>query len=173
MFDAHWGTRDQPLRLLLGERASGASSVLEVGCGVGANLAHVDAERVAGADVSSAAIAYAKEKLPRCELVAAPAHELPFEDRSFELVFTAGLLVCVGPDLAASVLRELVRVSSGAVVLAEGGPPAQREVWNDETVYWRRDYIALFGELGVAAESESLPEEAVIGHIDTLVTARG
>lgn len=172
MFDAHWGTRDEPLRLLLGERASGAASVLEVGCGVGTNLSHVEAERVAGADVSAAAIAYAREKLPHCELVAAPAHELPFEDGSFEVVFTAGLLVCVGPDLAAGVVRELMRVSSGRVMLAEGGPPEEREVWNDETVYWRRDYVALFRELGVDAESEPLPEEAVMGHIDTLVTAQ-
>jgi ubiquinone/menaquinone biosynthesis C-methylase UbiE len=171
MFDAHWGSRDQPLRLLLAQRASTASSVLEVGCGVGANLAHLGAERIAGADVSAAAIRYAREKLPHCELIAAPAHELPFEDGSFELVFTAGLLVCIGPDLAANVLRELMRVAHGRVMLAEGGPPEEREVWNDETVYWRRDYVALFRELGFSAESEPLPEEAVLGHIDTLVIA--
>jgi SAM-dependent methyltransferase len=172
MFDAYWETRDQPLRLLLAERARPASSVLEVGCGVGVNLVHVDAEQIAGADVSAAAIEYARQKLPHCELVAAPGHELPFDDGSFELVFTAGLLVCVGPDLAARMLGELLRVSSGRVMLAEGGPPEGSEVWNDETVYWRRDYVALFRELGVDAESEPLPEEAVIGHIDTLVTAR-
>ena len=51
------------------------------------------------------------------------------------------------------------------------GPPEEREVWNDETVYWRRNYVALFRELGIAALAEPIPEDAVIGHIDTLVTA--
>jgi SAM-dependent methyltransferase len=175
MFDAQWGTRDVPLRQILAERVAAFSpaSVLEAGCGVGTNLHHIHAPKVAGVDVSAAAIEYARGKLPTCELEAAGADKLPFHDNSFDVVFTCGLLVCIGPDLVTRALQELARVSRGVVLLAEAGPPERREDWNHgETTYWRRDYAQRLRDLNISASSEQIPGEARIGHIDTLITAR-
>ena len=175
MFDAQWETRDAPLRGLIAERVTAFSpaSVLEVGCGVGANLHNIDAPETAGIDISEAAIEYARSKLPGCHLQSGPAHKLPYDTDSFDVVFTCGLLVCIGPDRATEVLRELLRTSRGVVLLAEGGAPEGRVDWNNgETTYWRRDYERALRELNVSTSIEPIPSDAVVGHVDTLTTAR-
>jgi ubiquinone/menaquinone biosynthesis C-methylase UbiE len=71
-------------------------SVLEIGSGPGGNLelvAALGAEKITGADVSSAMISIARERLnPEVDLVQVNGTELPFPDNWFDIVFTSTVL---------------------------------------------------------------------------------
>src|SRR3954451_16223197 len=89
-----WERRGPFWRELLGR--VGVTQELEEGCNVGANLRWLSEilppSGVFGAEVSEEALARARALLPRTNVVRASARELPFRDRWFDLVFTAGVL---------------------------------------------------------------------------------
>lgn len=67
--------------------------VLDLGCGEGATLYHLDEpEGAVGVDLFEAKIAFAQERLPKCRFVAASALELPFEDGSFDHVLVRDVI---------------------------------------------------------------------------------
>jgi ubiquinone/menaquinone biosynthesis C-methylase UbiE len=181
VWPAHWETRDAPYRVALVERLTAIpaqGSFLEVGCGNGPNLwalaQRTPGATLAGVDVSEAAIAYGVEALEAegvaARLETSMADPLPFPDDSFDVVFTCGLLVCIGPDRIEAAMSELVRVARSAVLLLEGGS-AEREVEDPypNTMYWRRDYALWLREQvpGGAVRSEAVPPHLVHGHLDT------
>jgi pseudaminic acid biosynthesis-associated methylase len=97
----------------LGKRL-GAYRVLEVGCNVGVNLTLMAADRdftVAGIDINQYALQEARHRLPRVILLRATAYHLPFSDKSFNLVFTCGVLIHIPPESLNDVIREIHRVS--------------------------------------------------------------
>jgi ubiquinone/menaquinone biosynthesis C-methylase UbiE len=71
-------------------------SVLEIGSGPGGNLALVTAlgaEKITGADVSTAMIDIARQRLdPKVELVKVNGTQLPFPENHFDIVFTSTVL---------------------------------------------------------------------------------
>jgi len=94
------------------------ASALIVGCGYGRLLKALrrkDAEiRLVGIDPAEGAIRAAKRYLKgeNVELkVHSPEEPLPFEDNTFDVVATAGLLSGVYPDCLEHLLREIQRVS--------------------------------------------------------------
>jgi SAM-dependent methyltransferase len=67
--------------------------VLDLGCGEGATLLHLGAPAGAvGVDLFAAKVAFARERLPGCELVCASATDLPFADARFDHVLVRDLL---------------------------------------------------------------------------------
>lgn len=94
--------------------------VLEVGCGEGIVLAHL-AERTPGArfdglEMDETALARARARCPDVALVRGDACELPFRDRSFDLVVCLEVLEHL-PEPARA-LREVRRVSRGGCLLS-------------------------------------------------------
>lgn len=106
---------------------SGARSLLELGCGVGAELEIIaerwPAVRLVGIDRSASHLAAARARLPGAiGLVKADATALPFVDRGFDRVVTIWMLEHVADPVAA--LREALRM------LAPDGTLACLEVDN-------------------------------------------
>jgi len=66
-------------------------SVLEIGCGEGAQLARLSAERKFGIDPSVQALLRARKRAPAAYAVAR-AEELPFPAESFDLVLAVGVM---------------------------------------------------------------------------------
>lgn len=105
---------------------SGADSLLEVGCAVGAEL-HLIEQRapqlaLTGLDLSALHLQAARGWLAqheRINLVQGDAHSLPFPDDSVDIGMTIWLLEHVHD--AAAVIRELLRVvkPTGSVILTE------------------------------------------------------
>jgi ubiquinone/menaquinone biosynthesis C-methylase UbiE len=61
--------------------------VLDVGCGEGATLFHLDApEGAVGVDLFEEKLAFARTRLPRCRFVAASAESMPFTAETFDHV---------------------------------------------------------------------------------------
>ncbi len=88
-------------------------TVLDVGCGTGAHLeAYVEAGATCtGLDASPAMLEQARSRIAdRADLVLGDATALPFDDGSFDLVFTSLFLHELEPDTRGRVLDEMVRV---------------------------------------------------------------
>ena len=116
-----------PLKRILTERlerrieqcSAPYSRILDAGAGEGfiaARLARGEDRQVTLVDLSEEALRYAAALCPEnCIFVRSDVTHLPFADESFELVVCSEVLEHL-PDPAAG-LRELLRVSSGAVLL--------------------------------------------------------
>jgi pseudaminic acid biosynthesis-associated methylase len=130
----------------------GFASALEVGCNVGANLEHLAAllgpENVAGVDVNEAALRRVHERLPGIDARHAPARELPYEDGTFELVFTTGVLIHQPPEELPRVMDEIVRCSRRYVLAGEYRAEELEEVpyRGQEGALFRQDYGRLYRE---------------------------
>ena len=90
--------------LPLGER------VIDLGCGEGGTLYHLDAPPSVGVDLFEAKTAFAREQQPEHEWVTASALDLPFEDARFDHVIVRDLLHHL--DEPAALIDEAHRVLS-------------------------------------------------------------
>ncbi len=114
-------------------------SVLEIGCGPGGNLLEVwkrQPAKLAGADISSNMVDIARENLPsEVNIHKVDGKTLPFEDETFDLVFTATVLQHnTDEEMLKRVVAELARVSKNKVILFER---IEKEIKGDELCYGR------------------------------------
>jgi pseudaminic acid biosynthesis-associated methylase len=128
-------------------------SVLEVGCGQGANLAPI-ARRLApadvwGVDVSEIALDRARVNAPGVNVVLSRARQLPFRDGLVDLTFTVGALIHQPEESLASVIDEIVRCSARFVLWGEYHADRTEEVpyHGEHGSLFRRDYGALYAKL--------------------------
>jgi len=128
------------------------SSVLEVGCNVGANLhwirQHTAARNVFGVDINEKALARLRVSEPDVNPVWGSARRLPFRDAAFDLVFTMGVLIHQPDQTLPLVMAEMVRASRRWVVCGEYYAPDTTEVSyrGHEGALFKRDYGRLFTE---------------------------
>jgi pseudaminic acid biosynthesis-associated methylase len=125
-------------------------SVLEVGCGQGANLGPISRilppSDVWGVDVNATALERARLNSPGVNVVTGVARELPFRDRFVDLVFTMGVLIHQ-PDAALPiVLAEIVRCSTRFILWGEYHAARTEPVpyHGVEGALFRRDYRAIY-----------------------------
>ncbi|MDX1631915.1 MAG: methyltransferase domain-containing protein [Thermoanaerobaculia bacterium] len=105
--------------------------ILEVGCGTGRNLPlYPDDARVVGLEPDLGTLGRARKRAPETSLVVGRAEDLPFPDRTFDVVVSS--LVFCSVDRPAEGLREARRVlpADGELrmlehVRAEGSLPAR------------------------------------------------
>ena len=98
-------------------------SALEVGCSIGRNLGALRhfIPRIHGIDPNVKAVETASEMLAGSGVAVqeATAFDLPFDDRSFDLVFTSGVLIHIDPDDLSRATDEIMRVSKHYIVCIE------------------------------------------------------
>lgn len=142
-------------------------SALEIGCNVGANLRWIEAllpgRAVWGIDINESALRNIRRRLPGINAVWSPARELPVRDRSFDLVFTAGVLIHQPDSTLPLVMSEAVRASRRYVLALEYFAEESTEVpyRGHEGALFKRDYGRLYREL--------FPELELVerGHLDS------
>jgi pseudaminic acid biosynthesis-associated methylase len=138
--------------------ALGARSALEVGCNMGGNLRWIadllGAENVAGVDVNGKALELLRKRVPGVDAREASGARLPFEDASFDLVFTMGVLIHQDPQSQLEpMMREIVRCSRRFVIAGEYHADELTEVpyRGHDGALFKQDFGALyqrlFGEL--------------------------
>jgi glycosyltransferase involved in cell wall biosynthesis/SAM-dependent methyltransferase len=113
-----WGKQPEPYQAqvladMLDILPSDVSSVLDVGCGDGliTNALPLSV-KVVGLDPSEHALEHVRRET-RCGSIT----ELPFEDRSFDLVMTTDVLEHLPPDVLARAVQQLTRVARRYVLV--------------------------------------------------------
>lgn len=100
-------------------RVENPGSVLDVGCGPGVEYEGIVraglSVRYTGVDVTSQMIDVAKSKFPDAKWIVGDIYDLPFPDRSFELVMCRAVLEHL-PDYTGA-LKELNRVARRLVLI--------------------------------------------------------
>lgn len=100
-------------------------TILEVGCGFGRNIKFLKTEGVSavitGVDISRKMIRKARKYVPQkgITFVQGDIRHLPFKDKSFDVVFTHGVLMHVSQTDVEVAFSELCRVAKNAVYLIE------------------------------------------------------
>jgi len=97
-----------------------ASSYLEIGAGTAQTLARVQRRTGAnctGIEITPSAYELGKRYATNCEMVLGDGMRMPFADRSFDVVYSLGLLEHFSPAEQAAFLREQGRVARKAVVV--------------------------------------------------------
>jgi len=92
--------------------ALGAKRICEAGCNIGNNLRGfpIDYE-VHGFDMSKHALEEARKRHPSFQFNEGNLNNIPFEDETFDLVFTRGVLIHIPNNDLDSILKELLRIS--------------------------------------------------------------
>lgn len=117
--------RRETLRAMDKTCAFQGKSVLEIGCGPGGNLQEVlkrGASQVTGVDISQQMVDIAKANLKHTDvnILKIDGERLPFEDKSFDLVFTVTVLQHNTDDrMMRSILAEACRVSGRELLICE------------------------------------------------------
>lgn len=141
---------------------TGASSVLDVGCGKGFMLHDmallIPGITVKGVDVSEYAVANAIEDM-RPHVRVANARDLPFPDKAFDLAISINTVHNLEKDECAEALREIMRVSRGrAYITVDAYRTAEEKermyAWNltARTIMHVDEWIAFFGEVGYTGD---------------------
>jgi SAM-dependent methyltransferase len=150
--------------------------VLEFGCGVGRhlrNLATVQDVETFGYDQSPTMVAECRRWATTSWLtehvaIGAPLGPLPYADGTFDLVFSAEVLVHVATRDLQMVLREIARVCRGHVLHLEPGPDVAL-VQDAHAGSWYHDLPAAYASLGITCEAlpggypQQTPYRAVLG----------
>ena len=102
-----------------------SKKVLMLGCGTGEEslmLNEFGATDIVGIDLSEESIRLAKESYPNCEFIVGDMHKLPFEDNSFDFVYSS--LAIHYSDNPESVYKEIYRVlkTNGELLFSIGHP---------------------------------------------------
>jgi SAM-dependent methyltransferase len=129
--------------------------VLEFGCGSGRHLRYLSrlpGVEVFGFDQSEAMVAGNLRWTDRPWVeqhitIGDPLQRLPYADASFELVFTAAVLVHCRPEHLDDRLLELMRVSQGQLLHIEPRPDRSHSGW-EGTKCWSHDLVAAYARLG-------------------------
>lgn len=119
------------------------TTVLEVGCGTGANIVEMKVPAW-GMDVNRKAL----HKIPpKIKVAQGDARAIPFASKDFDMVLTFGVLIHIPDEDLENAMKEIVRCARRFVFCGE-------YQGNDEVPYrggvlWRRNYNALYEEMGL------------------------
>jgi len=127
------------------------ASILEVGCNIGnqlVTLKNAGFTSLAGLEVAPYALERARSR-PEAggiELVEGSALDIPFEDGSFDLVYTSGVLIHISPDDIGRVMSEVCRCSRKYIWGLEYYADEFTEVnyRGHEKLLWKADYASLY-----------------------------
>ena len=120
------------------------SSILEVGCNVGNQLAvlkEMGFTNLHGIDINTKAVEVAMSKGFDCWL--GDAAKIDAHDNEFDLVFTAGLLIHIPPADLPKVMKEIARVACAHVAGFEYFSPENKQISYREGVgLWKGNYAS-------------------------------
>jgi pseudaminic acid biosynthesis-associated methylase len=120
---------------------------LEVGCNVGWNLRYLrrlGVPRVWGVEPQRYAVARARAADPELDVFEGTAFDLPFKDYTFDLVFTSGVLIHIGPSELPLALAEMARCSRRYLLVIEYDHAQEVEIdyRGHAGALWKRDHGA-------------------------------
>lgn len=148
-------SEDHPHRTLLVEKIKkhNPETILEVGSASGPNLVLLSSifpeAEIKGIDINLNFVklgnkSFQEKNISNVKLLQGKADSLPFEDKSFDVVFTDAVLIHIGPDKIKKVASELKRVAKKALILLEHHSEEKDELGFYNNPRWLRNYRKLF-----------------------------
>ena len=123
---------------------------LEIGCNIGRNLNLISKTapllRPSVVEINHQALSIARSRYKIEQFFSGPVQEAAFESRSFDLVFTSGVLIHIPPDDLLDTMRNMYNWSSKYVLMIEyfNRTPVQIEYRGAKDVLFKRDFGGLF-----------------------------
>jgi len=161
-----------PHRQLLVEKISANApftNILEIGCASGPNLYLLAKKfrnvRFVGVDINSEAIRQGKlffkqQGIHNVSLFQGKADELEgFPEKSFDIVFTDAVLLCIGPDKIRKVATEIQRITRKTIILVEQHSDGESDLGSRMEKWWLRNYIKLFQTYSSRVNITKIPPE--------------
>lgn len=146
-FEAQFGVRKTTIyRELLGPDRLAGGRALEVGCNIGMQLRLLERANPSlelhGIEPQEYALERARSLSPNVHFHQGTAFELPFEDRSFDVVFTHGVLIHIHPNDLGRALSEIHRVARRLVLVHEYYAPELTEIpyHGQAGLLWKTDF---------------------------------
>lgn len=144
------------------------NSLLEIGCGAGANLLRImfafPHVQVGGFDINEDAIKTARQNLPKAfHLDNSPAHKIFISDKSVDVILTDACLIYIGPFMIHRVMKEIQRVARSHVVFCEFHSESlfERIKLYFKTGYFAHNYKKLLHKKGFYdIQVKKIPEKA-------------
>ncbi len=99
-------------------------------------------ENLSGTELQPHAMQIAADRVPNVNLKVGSALDLPWPDRSFDLVFTSGVLIHISPDDLGSAMDEIHRTTRQYIWGFEYYSPAPAEVRyrGQSGLLWKMDF---------------------------------
>jgi ubiquinone/menaquinone biosynthesis C-methylase UbiE len=166
-----------PHRQLLVEKISASApftDVLEIGCASGPNLFLLAKKfphaRFVGVDINAEAVRqgnlfFEQQRMQNVLLFQEKADQLDrFPNKSFDIVFTDAVLLCIGPDKIEKVAREIQRLAKKTIIVVEHHSEQESHLGSRLEKWWLRNYIKLFRPFSNLANSMKIPPEVWRGN---------
>jgi ubiquinone/menaquinone biosynthesis C-methylase UbiE len=168
--DGYINSFSHPHRQLLIKKISANApfmDVLEIGCATGPNL-YLLVKRFpnvnfAGIDINPKAIRdgktfFKRQGIHNVVLFVEKADKLwRFSDKSFDVVFTDAVLMCIGSDQIQKVAYEMQRISKKTIIMVEHHSDQETALGSHNERWWLRNYKELFQSSSV--KTTKIPSE--------------
>ncbi len=123
--------------------------ILEIGTNIGSQLgmlSRMGFTSLHGIEVQAYALEKARQNLPGADLRQASADAIPFPDKSFDLVFTSGVLIHISPMERDKVISEMIRCSRKWIWGFEYFSQESVEITyhGNSGLMWKMDFCQLF-----------------------------
>ncbi|HWH58160.1 MAG TPA: pseudaminic acid biosynthesis-associated methylase [Terriglobales bacterium] len=161
LWSRNYGVSRSAINQMFLEGIPRSASFLEVGCNVGNQLLLLQAQgytQLTGIELQSYALAGARSRLKNVALQQGSALALPFEDQTFDVVFTSGVLIHIAPDDLPQAMSEIHRCARHYIWGAEYFSSELTAVnyrGNDDLLWkmdYARKYLTLFDDLELVKE---------------------
>ena len=139
----HYMNPNHPHRLIIAETLKHIPwfSLIEVGCGAGANLVTIvktlPGRQVGGVDINSDAIEYAQKVFTNGLFKVNKADDVLLSDKSVDVILSDMCMIYVTPNLIGKHLNEFKRLARSYVVLCEFHSDSW---WNRFVLKWKEGY---------------------------------
>lgn len=148
------------------------SSVFEIGYFAGRNLKYItDAfpqSSVNGLEINKTAFQFAKEKLPKANLLNMDLHDMHNIKNKYDLVFTSGVLIHVVPEDMSNVIKKCLNLSNRYMLHIENvgknevvaGPKHLNPTYKvSDQMQWAPDLVSIYNSMGFKVEVIELPKD--------------
>ncbi len=112
LYGKNYGVTRTELNNLFIEKLNRNIRILEVGSNIGNQLLllqQLGFRNLYGIEINTYAVDFSKSRTRNININQGTVFEIPFEDRYFDLVFTSGLLIHIGPSDITMAMKEICR----------------------------------------------------------------
>ncbi|MCI0439310.1 MAG: methyltransferase domain-containing protein [Chloroflexi bacterium] len=135
--------------------------ILEVGCNVGNQLLclqRMGFHNLYGIEIQDYAVELSRSRCPGINIIVGSAFDIPFKDGFFDMVFTSGVLIHIGPSELPDALREAHRCANRYIWGMEyyADSPTELSYRGHSELLWKdnfaKRYLDLFPDLRLLKE---------------------